>query len=138
MRASLDAIVGTWQSDTTDGISARSVCAPSPSGSAVVCEQRIATPRGEQRAVNVFVVDSAHARIAYFGITEPGAGVRPAPVTIVGRVWTYGGLVQQDDGMFYRTINDFSRWDKYTWRQESSRDGVTWLVGQRGRVRRVR
>ena len=44
-----------------------------------------------------------------------------------------------DDGLYHRTINDFSSPAFYLWRQESSRDGVHWIAGQaHGRSLRTR
>ncbi len=136
--AALDAIVGTWQSDTVGGVWALSACARSPQGTAVVCEQTITAPDGVHHAVNVFAVDSAAGRYAYYGITRPGAPVRAVPLAIAGRVWIYGGLQPAPDSVYYRTVNDFSGGPGgYTWRAESSRDGVHWTVQAQGReVRR--
>ncbi len=137
--AALDAIVGTWQSDTVGGAWALSACARSPQGTAVVCEQTITLPDGVHHAVNVFTVDSAAGRYAYYGITRPGAPVRAVPLAIAGRVWTYGGLEPAPDSVYYRTVNDFSGGPGgYTWRAESSRDGVHWTVQAHGRETRAR
>ena len=137
--AALDAIVGTWQSDTVGGAWALSTCARSPQGGAVICEQTITTPGGVRHAVNVFAVDSAAGRYAYYGIVQPGAPVRPVPLAIAGRVWTYGGLEPAPDSLYHRTINDFSGGPGgYTWRAESSRDGLNWVVQVQGRATRRR
>lgn len=137
--AALDAIVGTWQSDTVGGVWAISSCARSPQGSAVVCEQTITTPAGVRHAVNVYAADVAGGRYVYYGITQPGAAVRAVPLVIAGQVWTYGGLERAPDSLYHRTINDFSSGpDGYAWRAESSRDGVTWTVQAQGRATRQR
>jgi hypothetical protein len=68
---------------------------------------------------------------------QPGATIHAVPLTISGHVWTYGGVARGDDGVFYRTINDFSSSGSYSWRQESSRDSVHWVPGPHGHVVRV-
>ncbi|HKV52780.1 MAG TPA: hypothetical protein VJO52_16415 [Gemmatimonadaceae bacterium] len=137
-RAALDDIVGVWQSDTVGGVSARSVCSPSPLGAAVICEQLVSSARGIQRALNFFVVDSAAGRYAHYVLGASRDLSPPTPVAIAKHVWTYGGHERSSDGNYYRTINDFSPHDSYTWRQESSRDGVHWAVIRHGRSIRER
>lgn len=137
-RAALDDIVGTWLSDTTDGIWARSSCAPSPQSAAVVCEQTIMTPAGVRHAVNLFLVDSAAGRYVYYGVTEPGKTIQPTRLVIENHVWTYGGDQKAPDGIYYRTVNDFTARDSYTWRLETSRDGARWTAGRHGRSVRSR
>jgi len=133
----LDDILGVWQSDTVGGTSARTTCARSPQGAAVVCEQRIMAPDGEHRALNFFLVDSASKGYLYYGLPQPGLPMTPTELTIANHVWTYGGLIPQRDSTYYRTLNDFSATNAYVWRQEKSRDGVHWTVMREGRVTRV-
>lgn len=135
-RDALHDIVGIWQSDTSDGVSARSACSASPQGDAVICEQRIATPTGSRHALNTFVVDPSNHRYVYYGINEPGSVIEPVPLTIMNHLWVYGGS-RAADGKYYRTINDFSAVDSYVWRQETSTDSVHWTTGRHGRVVRV-
>lgn len=129
-RSSLNDVVGVWRSDTVGGAWARSVCAPSPLGAAVICEQDIHTPGGARHAVNMFLVDSVARRYVYYGVTQPGEVIRAVPLAIADHVWAYGGGERDDDGLYHRTINDFSSPGSYLWRQESSRDGVNWVAGQ--------
>ena len=137
-RAALDDIVGTWVSDTTGGIWARSTCAATPQGGAVVCEQTIMMPAGVRHAVNLFMVDSTDGRYVYYGVNQPGQTVQPTPLAIANHVWIYGGTVKAPDGTYYRTVNDFTARDSYTWRAESSRDGMQWTAGPHGRSVRQR
>ena len=132
----LDDILGVWQSDTVGGMSARTTCARSPQGAAVVCEQRIMAPDGEHRALNFFLVDSASNAYLYYGLPQPGLPMMPTALTIANHVWTYGGQRQRDSS-YYRTLNDFSAGNAYVWRQEKSRDGVHWSVMVQGRVVRI-
>lgn len=134
----LEDIVGTWQSDTAHGVSALSTCHRSPQQRAVICEQTISTPQGVRYAVNVFLVDSARRRYAYYGISRPGDDAPAVPLQIVGHVWTYGGLGKAEDSLYHRTVNDFSAGDAYVWRQESSPDAVHWTVQRQGRAVRLR
>lgn len=124
----LGAIVGEWQSDTIAGTSARSRCAWSPQGSAVICEQTITTPGGVRHAVNVFATDPATGEHFYYGIVQPGEAIAPTPLDVVDRVWTYGGRVPAPNGTYVRTINDFTAVGRYSWRTESSADRVHWTV----------
>jgi hypothetical protein len=133
----LDDILGVWQSDTVGGMSARTTCAHSPLGAAIVCEQRITAPDGEHRALNFFLADSASNGYLYYGLPQPGLPMTPTRLTIANHVWTYGGQMQRDSS-YYRTLNDFSAGNAYVWRQEKSRDGVHWTVMREGRVMRVK
>jgi len=83
----LGAIVGVWQSDATQGVSAKSSCEWTPQGN--------------------------------------------------GAVWTYGGLSAGPGGRWFRTINDFSKRDEYSWRLETSDDGKSWRTANGGQSRRV-
>lgn len=130
-------IVGVWQSDTTNGMSARSTCVWTPTHGGVLCEQEIATPDGPRHALNLFTYDPKGHAYALYAVMSPGATVEPVPLAIDGRIWTYGGLTAAPNGQTYRTINDFSMPDSYSWRLESSLDGKTWVIGPRGQSRRV-
>ena len=133
-RVALNDIVGTWQSDTVGGTSARSVCAASPGGMAVICEQRIFSPTGARTAVNIFMVDSAANRYAYYGINQVGTPIRPAELAISDHIWIYGGNPKGADGKYSRTVNDFSAGTWYVWRVETSADGVNWTTVRQGRA----
>ena len=137
-RDGLEDIVGTWQSDTTHGVSALSTCRRSPQQRAVICEQTITTPQGVRSVVNVFLVDSARRRYAYYGISRPGEDAPAVPLQIRDHIWTYGGLGKAEDSLYHRTVNDFSGRDAYVWRQESSPDAFHWTVQRQGRAVRVR
>ena len=137
-RAALDDIVGSWMSDTTDGIWTRSTCAPTPQGGGVVCEQTIMTPGGVRHAVNLFLVDSAAGHYVYYGVNQPGSVVQPTALEIANHVWIYGGRTKAPDGRYYRTVNDFTGHDSYTWRAETSGDGAHWTAGAHGRSLRQR
>ena len=134
----LGAIVGTWQSDVVDGRSARSWCAWTPQRLAVLCEQTIKAPDGEHRVLNLFTYDSSSHK--YFLYVEQQAGITlaPVPIAIEGRRWVYGGAAAPAGQRRFRTINDFSERDVYTWTTESSEDGVQWTRVTGGHSTRVR
>ena len=133
-------IVGTWQSDTVGGTSARSVCDWSPAQGGVICEQTITGPVGRvTHALNVFLPDAADHLFMYYGIVEPGEDVPATALDIHGHVWVYGGRRRGPDGLYHRTVNDFTAHDgSYVWRQESSPDGARWTVQRKGRAVRER
>ncbi|MDQ6828914.1 MAG: hypothetical protein M3081_08615 [Gemmatimonadota bacterium] len=135
--AALVPIIGVWQSDTTDGVSARSNCVWTPEHGAVLCEQRIVTPSGAKSALSLFSFGSRSHKYVFYGLSDPGDPMRPVSLVIRGAIWIYGGDHKNDDGKFYRTVNDFSAHDHYTWRQESSVDGAIWVPGSGGSSRRV-
>lgn len=134
----LTAIVGVWQSDTTNGTSAISNCVWTPERGAVLCEQRLTTPDGEHRALDLFTFDPAGSRYALYVISRPGEAASPVALSIDGSTWVYGGKEPNPDGTYYRTVNDFSKPGSYTWRQESSRDGKMWSAGAHGNSKRLR
>jgi hypothetical protein len=130
-------IVGEWQSDTTNGNSARSSCAWTPQGGAVLCEQTISTPNGVRRAQDLFVRDSAGSRYFLYVAQTPGDTLAPVPLAITGTTWTYGGTAAAPNGKWWRTINEFVAPDRYDWRLESSADGKSWTRVMGGTSRRV-
>jgi hypothetical protein len=134
----LSAIVGEWQSDTVDGVSAQSHCAWTPQRGAVLCEQRIDGAPGVRTAINLFTADSASGRYALYVLVHQGDTIAPLPIVIRGKQWFYGGEKPARDGIYYRTVNDFSQTNAYTWRQESSADGKEWKAGSHGQSRRLR
>jgi hypothetical protein len=133
----LGAIVGVWQSNVVDGHSARSNCAWSPDGNAVICEQAITSPQGVQHALNFFTRDPRNDRFVFYVLGNPGDTIRPVRLTIDGAVWTYGGEAPGPDGKTWRTINDFSKPGEYTWKAEMSADGTVWKTMAEGRSDRV-
>jgi hypothetical protein len=133
----LSAIVGVWQSNVVEGRSARSNCAWSPDGGAVICEQAITSPEGVQHALNFFTRDPRSGRFVFYVIGNPGDTIRPVPLTIDGAVWTYGGQTAGPNGQTWRTINDFSKSGEYTWKAQKSTDGKTWTTTAQGRSERV-
>ena len=134
----LGALVGEWQSDTVNGVSARSSCAWTPRHGGLLCEQRIDGPKGASTALNLFTADSSAGGFALYVLSRPGDVMSPIPFAIRGRLWFYGGGKPENDGRYYRTVNDFSQIDAYAWRQETSGDGKEWTVGIHGQSRRVR
>lgn len=134
----LAALVGEWQTDTVSGMSARSSCVWTPRHGGLVCEQRIDSPTGASTSLNLFTEAPATGNFVLYVLSRPGDAVSPVPLSIHGRVWIYGGGTPAGDGRYYRTINDFSRTDAYTWRQEMSVDGKEWTPGIHGESRRVR
>ena len=134
----LRAIVGVWQSDTTGGMSALSNCVWTPAHGAVLCDQTISTPKGDQHALNLFTFDAAGGSYVLYGLQHPGDPMRLTPLAIKGSIWIYGGTSADSDGITYRTVNDFSAPDRYSWWQESSKNGEQWTKGVHGQVKRVR
>lgn len=133
----LQDIVGVWQSDTTDGIAARSSCDWTPRHLAVICDQRITFAQSPAKEVtNVFARDDSG--FVFYGIPHPGATLSPVPLSIARHVWIYGGSTHDAHGAFNRTVNDFTARDTYTWRAETSADGEHWTVVAHGRSTRVR
>jgi hypothetical protein len=131
-------IVGTWQSDTTNGTSAVSSCAWTPQHGAVLCEQTVTTPAGARHALNLFTFDRTAEKFVFYVLGQPGDPMRPVPLAIDGHVWIYGGQARDASGNFSRTVNDFTAKDSYSWRLESSADGERWTSGAHGMSRRVR
>ena len=134
----LGTIVGVWQSDTTNGVSAMSNCAWTPEHGAVLCEQRITMPDGEHRALSLFAFDPATSHYVFYVLQKPGDPANPVALAIDGTTWTYGGKEPSGDGKYYRTINDFAHSRSYTWRQESSVNGRDWIAGAHGSSKRLR
>ncbi len=134
----LAAIVGTWQSDTANGVAARSECIWTPAHGAVLCDQQITTPTGPHTALNLFTVQAADGRYELYVLNRPGEPMYQVQFTIEGPIWTYGGEAPDADGQFARTINEFSGSDTYTWRQESRANGEEWKTVSQGRSRRIR
>jgi hypothetical protein len=134
--SALEPIVGVWQSEATDGPEVRSSCSWTPQHLAVVCDQTIVAPDGTHHAVNLFTANDNGGYTLYV-MTQPGAALRPVPLTIDGTLWTYGGTAPDQNGVTRRTINDFSPAGAYLWRTESSRDGEHWTTLAHGRNRRV-
>jgi len=133
----LGAIVGVWQSDATQGISARSTCDWSPQGTAVICDQAITTVAGVQHVLNFFTHNSKTGAFVFYIVPNPGDTLTPVPLGINGLIWTYGGLSPAPNGKWFRTINDFSKKDEYSWRLETSDDGTSWRTANGGRSQRV-
>ena len=133
----LQAIVGTWQSDTVSGTSALSTCAWTPVHSAVVCEQTSTMPAGVRHSLSLFTFDPLDRKYLFYALGKPGDPMHPVPLAISGRIWIYGGLTAGPDSTRYRTVNDFSATGTYLWRQESSKDGEKWVAGIHGQSRRL-
>jgi hypothetical protein len=129
----LGAIVGTWQSDVVQGRSARSSCVWTPEHTAVLCEQAITSQSDVRHALNLFTFDSATARYYLYVVQQPGKPAVAVAITIEGTRWIYGGEATAAGQQRFRTINDFSESDSYTWWTESSADGEHWtrLTGGR-------
>lgn len=134
----LGALAGEWQSDTVGGVSARSSCAWTARHLALFCEQRIDGMPGLATALNVFTADSTDTGFVLYVVSRPGAVITPVSIAIRGAEWFYGGTARAGDGRWYRTVNDFTQTDSYTWRQETSLDGEHWTSGGHGRSRRIR
>lgn len=136
----LGAIVGEWQSDTVDGVSARTKCAWSPYHAGVVCEQHLQSPNGASTALDLFTADSATAggRFTLYVLQKSGEPMTAVPFVIEESRWIYGGASASGDGRYYRTVNEFRHENSYTWRQEVSSDGKTWSEGIHGRNVRIR
>jgi len=133
----LGAIVGVWQSDATQGVSAKSSCDWTPQGNGVICDQTITTVAGVQHAMNFFTRNPRTGAFVFYVVPNPGDTLAPVPLTINGVVWTYGGLAASTNGRWFRTVNDFTKRDEYTWRLETSDDGKTWRTANGGRSQRV-
>ncbi len=133
----LGAIVGVWQSDATNGVSARSSCAWSPQGLAVTCDQTITTAAGVQHAINFFTLGPKAGSFVFYVLPNPGDTLRPVPLNIDGSTWIYGGEAPGSNGKWFRTLNDFSKRDEYSWRLETSDDGKSWRTTNAGRSQRV-
>ena len=103
----------------------------------MICEQAITSPQGIQHALNFFTRDPRSDRFVFYVIGNPGDTIRPVPLTIDGTVWTYGGQTASPNGQTWRTINDFSKSDQYTWKAQMSTDGKTWTTMAEGRSERV-
>ena len=132
----LGAIVGEWQSDVTQGVSARSSCDWSPQGTAVICDQTITTMAGVQHVLD-FYARAKNGSFVLYVVPNPGDTLRPLPLAINGAIWTYGGTFAAPSGQWFRTINDFSKRDEYSWRLETSDDGKSWRTANGGRSQRV-
>jgi len=132
----LGAIVGVWQSDATNGISAKSSCDWSPQGSGVICDQTITTMAGVQHVMNFIMRNPKTGSFVLYVVPNPGDTLMPVPVAINGAIWTYGGAASPN-GRWFRTINDFSKRDEYSWRLETSDDGKSWRATNGGRSQRV-
>lgn len=134
----LAAIVGVWQSDTSNGASARSSCVWTPQHGAVLCEQQIVAPDGPHTALNLFTLNRATGKYELYVVNQPGAPAYQVPFTIDGPIWIYGGDAVDATGTARRTVNDFSgSGATYTWRQESRASGGEWKAGAGGKSRRV-
>jgi len=134
----LAVIVGVWQSDTTNGTSARSSCEWTPQHGAVLCEQTITTPEAVRHALSLFTFDAGAGKFVFYTLGQPGDAMRPVPLAIDRHIWIYGGQAPDNGGRFSRTVNDFTASDSYSWRLESSTDGEHWTPGIGGRSTRVR
>jgi hypothetical protein len=134
----LNAIVGTWQSDVVDGRSALSSCAWTPQHTAVLCEQTITAPDDVHRALNFFTFDPASSKYFLYVVAQPGNSAAQVPIVIDGARWIYGGGAPASGQRRFRTINDFSERDSYTWWTESSDDGERWTRVTGGRNTRTR
>jgi hypothetical protein len=133
----LGAIVGVWQSDATQGVSAKSSCDWTPQGNGVICDQTITTVAGVQHAMNFFTRNQKTGSFVFYVVPNPGDTLAPVPLIINGAIWTYGGLSAGPGGRWFRTINDFSKRDEYNWRLETSDDGKSWRTTNGGRSQRI-
>jgi hypothetical protein len=133
----LGAIVGVWQSDATQGVSAKSSCDWTPQGNGVICDQTITTVAGTQHAMNFFTRNQRTGSFVFYVVPNPGDRLAPVPLIINGAIWTYGGLSAGPGGRWFRTINDFSKRDEYQWRLETSDDGKSWRTTSGGRSQRI-
>ncbi len=133
----LGAIVGEWQSDVVEGRSARSSCIWTPQHTAVLCEQTIIAPDGEHHALDLYTFDPRSGKYFFYLVQQPGNFAQPVPLRIDGAIWTYGGTNAATDGRRFRTINDFSGKDTYSWRLETSTDGEHWTTTRGGHSERV-
>ncbi len=130
---SLTPIVGVWQSDTSNGTSALSNCAWTATRTAVLCDQIVTTPKATLHALSLFTFEPAMKKFVFYGLSHPGDPMKPTPLSIDGKTWTYGGLTKEQDGKFYRTLNEFGAADSYTWRSQSSIDGKSWKTDVQGK-----
>ena len=103
----------------------------------MLCEQTITAPAGVRQAFSLLTFNPVERKYVFYSLGRPGDPMRPVPLAISGRIWTYGGLTPGPDSTRYRTVNDFSAAGSYTWRQESSRDGKKWEAGMHGQSRRL-
>jgi hypothetical protein len=133
----LGAIVGAWQSDATQGVSAKSSCDWTPQRTAVICDQTITTVAGVQHVMNFFTRNPKTGAFVFYVVPNPGDTLTPVPLAIDGAIWTYGGASAAPNGRWFRTINDFSKQDEYSWRLETSDDGKSWRTANGGRSQRV-
>ena len=130
---SLASIVGVWQSDTSNGTSAVSNCAWTATHTAVLCDQIVTTPKATLHALSLFTFDPAAKKFVFYGLSHPGDPMKPTPLSIDGKTWIYGGLTKEQDGKYYRTLNEFEAGDSYKWRSQSSSDGKAWTVDAQGK-----
>ena len=133
----LAAIVGTWQSDVVEGRSALSSCVWTPQRTAVLCEQTIRSKSEVRHALNLFTFDPTTSRYYLYVVPQPGKPVATVTIAIEGTRWIYGGEPAAGAQRRFRTINDFSKPDSYTWWTESSDDGEHWTRVTGGRSVRV-
>lgn len=136
--APLRPIVGRWQSDTTNGTSARSECVETPAERAVLCEQAVTAPDAIHHALDLFVPGPAATHAVFYLVQHPGDPLAPVPLTIDGLNWIYGGEAPDPDGGWGRTVNTFSGDSTYAWRRETSADGERWAQVLGGRSKRAR
>jgi hypothetical protein len=135
----LEDMVGTWQTDTVAGTAVHFACERSPEGRALICDETISRRGGVEHAIGVYAADSLPDRYVYFEVSGSGAPVPPMRVVIADHVWMFGGDHVAGDGSYHRTLHDYSAADgTFSWRKESSRDGMHWTVDRRGMVHRRR
>jgi len=135
----LDQLVGRWQSDTVAGASIAYHCEPSPIGPGLICHETLTRPAGVERWVGVYLPDSASQSYLYYELAGTERPTAPSRLTISHDVWTFGGTTPGPDGSYQRTVHDFSAHNgTFSWRKESSRDGVHWTPERGGIVRRKR
>jgi hypothetical protein len=135
----LEDMVGTWQTDTVAGTSVHYACERSPEGAALICDEAISRRGGVEHAIGVYVVDSLPDRYTYFEVSSGGPPAPPMRVVITGHIWTFGGDKVGEDGSYHRTLHDYTAANgTFSWRKESSRDGVHWTIDRRGTVHRQR
>ncbi len=130
-------IVGTWQSDVVDGRSALSSCVWTPQRTAVLCEQTITSQSNVRHALNLFTFDPGASRYYLYVVPQAGKPVATVTIAIEGTRWIYGGEPAAGAQRRFRTINDFSTPDSYSWWTESSDDGEHWTRVTGGRSVRV-
>ena len=88
--------------------------------------------------MNFFTRNPKTGSFVFYVVPNPGDTLDPVPLIISGAIWTYGGLSAGPGGRWFRTINDFSKHDEYSWRLETSDDGRSWRTANGGRSQRVR